>query len=137
MNENEYKSKLKERLNFYKFPKKEIDSFSDELLTNYKNCAYCSIKLDEHNYSVEHIENPTSSADFANKASTDNIVLCCRSCNRSKKNKNLECWFSSNTWYLSDKNKVKDGKSVIAHIKEHTPNSKNPKIKKAAKKVFS
>ena len=71
-------------MNNYNIPV-QIESRLHEL---YKNCVYCG-KTFTKDATIEHIDN-----DVGN-ISLKNIVLCCRSCNSSKGNKNLKDWLNS------------------------------------------
>lgn len=49
-------------------------------------CAYCGCKLNELNYSVDHLQ-PKSKGGTNEE---ENLFLCCKSCNSRKKNRTLE-----------------------------------------------
>lgn len=55
-------------------------------------CQYCSVKLNEHTASIDHVK-PVSTFRCKNDANTwSNMVACCKSCNAKKGNKMLyEC----------------------------------------------
>ncbi|MBQ6057308.1 MAG: HNH endonuclease [Treponema sp.] len=71
-------------MNSYNIPAE----FEAKLHKMYKNCVYCGKPLN-NNSTIEHIDNNV------NNISLNNIVLCCRSCNSSKGNKNLKDWLNS------------------------------------------
>lgn len=55
-------------------------------------CQYCSVRLNEHTASIDHVK-PVSAFRCKNDANTwSNMVACCKSCNAKKGNKMLyEC----------------------------------------------
>lgn len=53
------------------------------------HCPYCNVKLNAFSSELDHIV-PLDNGGYHSK---ENSLICCRKCNRSKYNKNLEDWF--------------------------------------------
>lgn len=53
-----------------------------EIFEAYKDCPFCSVRLDHTNRSIDHVY-PLSS-EYGGKHVKENIVACCLSCNASK-----------------------------------------------------
>lgn len=96
----------------------------EHLKKTIKNCVYCNVKLKEYSHTkcgdketIEHIDN-----DDLNPLHKFNIVLCCNSCNSSKKAKKLCDWLELD--YCKRKNinrRTITNKKVREFIKKHCP----------------
>ena len=76
------------------------------------NCIYCGI-----DFAVNKASNKLSSSwehiiNDVRLNSSDNIALCCRSCNASKGTKKLEDWLQSN--YCSNKSINRNNVALVA-----------------------
>lgn len=88
----------------------------------YKKCVYCDTKTKEYPSSdkatIEHIYNdePLINEEW-------NLVMCCHSCNSSKKAKKLLSWFKSDFCKGKNRrNKIINEKSVAKVIKKYIRN---------------
>jgi uncharacterized protein (TIGR02646 family) len=99
-------------------------------------CAYCGIKLDKNNFTVDHIE-PKRRGEPVYMRGTDkihNLNPCCGSCNSSKACFSIEKWRheislkydrllrDSSTFRILDRFKlISRRKEVIFHFEKHDP----------------
>ena len=75
---------------YVKPPKRRTISKHYVLLRDKKICQYCSVNLNAHNTSIDHVI-PVSRFRSRNEANTwDNLVACCKSCNTKKRNRSPE-----------------------------------------------
>lgn len=124
-NETELRKRIEGRFVYWKVEK----AARDNIFNTYAKCAYCGIPIRIENFSIDHINNPKDETEYEKKGKENNVVLCCRQCNRSKGNKTVSKWLNSDSEYFSSKKE-----KIIAHMLTVSRFTNDPKIGPLLKK---